>query len=217
MVNIRKAEVSDLLEMQNCNLFCLPENYQMKYYLYHILSWPQLLYVAEDYNGKIVGYVLAKMEDNSKPLHGHITSLAVLRSHRKLGLATKLMRSAQKEMETVFKAEYISLHVRKSNTAAYHLYTKTLGYEQHDIESKYYADGEDAYYMKCYLNKKPSKDKAKNAEGKSDEEKDKDAAATSGTKKEETAKAEEKQEKSSGNLKLRYNTNWERFHQDSVS
>ncbi len=32
-----------------------------QYYFYHILSWPQLLYVAEDYNGKIVGYVLAKM------------------------------------------------------------------------------------------------------------------------------------------------------------
>ena len=28
--------------------------------MYHILSWPQLLYVAED-QGKIVGYVLAKM------------------------------------------------------------------------------------------------------------------------------------------------------------
>jgi N-alpha-acetyltransferase 10/11 len=33
----------------------------VQYYFYHILSWPQLLYVAEDYNGKIVGYVLAKM------------------------------------------------------------------------------------------------------------------------------------------------------------
>ena len=32
-----------------------------QYYFYHILSWPQLLYVAEDYDGKIVGYVLAKM------------------------------------------------------------------------------------------------------------------------------------------------------------
>jgi len=53
--------VDDLLAMQSCNLMCLPENYQMKYYLYHILSWPQLLYVAEDYNKKIVGYVLAKM------------------------------------------------------------------------------------------------------------------------------------------------------------
>jgi hypothetical protein len=25
------------------------------------MSWPQLLHVAEDHNGKIVGYVLAKM------------------------------------------------------------------------------------------------------------------------------------------------------------
>jgi hypothetical protein len=32
-----------------------------QYYFYHGLSWPQLLHVAEDYNGKIVGYVLAKM------------------------------------------------------------------------------------------------------------------------------------------------------------
>lgn len=33
----------------------------LQYYMYHELSWPQLLYVAEDYDGKIVGYVLAKM------------------------------------------------------------------------------------------------------------------------------------------------------------
>lgn len=33
----------------------------MKYYFYHILSWPQLLYVAEDHRKRIVGYVLAKM------------------------------------------------------------------------------------------------------------------------------------------------------------
>ena len=33
----------------------------LQYYFYHVLSWPQLLYVAEDYDGKIVGYVLAKM------------------------------------------------------------------------------------------------------------------------------------------------------------
>lgn len=33
----------------------------VQYYFYHILSWPQLLQVAEDYDGKIVGYVLAKM------------------------------------------------------------------------------------------------------------------------------------------------------------
>ncbi|KAD4384966.1 hypothetical protein E3N88_25134 [Mikania micrantha] len=80
MVCIRKATMDDLLAMQACNLFCLPENYQMKYYFYHILSWPHLLYVAEDYGGKIVGYVLAKMEEETTECHGHITSLAVLRT-----------------------------------------------------------------------------------------------------------------------------------------
>ena len=43
----------------------------MKYYFYHLLSWPQLLWVAEDFDGKIVGYVLAKMEeDERQPKHG---------------------------------------------------------------------------------------------------------------------------------------------------
>eukprot|EP00898_Chlorokybus_atmophyticus_P007069 jgi/Chlat1/7363/Chrsp59S06982 len=151
MVCIRQATVDDLIAMQNCNLLCLPENYQMKYYFYHILSWPQLLYVAEDYNKRIVGYVLAKMEEESHECHGHITSLAVLRSHRKLGIATKLMSAAQLAMFEVFGADYVSLHVRKSNKAAFHLYTETLGYKIHDVEAKYYADGEDAYDMRKQL------------------------------------------------------------------
>lgn len=34
-------------------------------------------------------------EDDAPEVHGHITSLAVLRSHRKLGLATKLMQQSR--------------------------------------------------------------------------------------------------------------------------
>jgi N-alpha-acetyltransferase 10/11 len=61
MVSIRNANVDDLLGIQAANLCCLPENYDMKYYLYHCLSWPQLQYLAEDHDGRVVGYVLAKM------------------------------------------------------------------------------------------------------------------------------------------------------------
>eukprot|EP00658_Telonema_sp_P-2_P010174 TRINITY_DN1382_c0_g7_i1.p2 TRINITY_DN1382_c0_g7~~TRINITY_DN1382_c0_g7_i1.p2 ORF type:complete len:236 (+),score=96.52 TRINITY_DN1382_c0_g7_i1:130-837(+) len=147
MVCIRRATLEDLAQMQHCNLCCLPENYQMKYYLYHILSWPQLLFVAEDYNNKIVGYVLSKMEEDAEVPHGHVTSLAVLRSHRKLGLATKLMRAAQQSMVEAFGGKHCSLHVRKSNMGAIHLYTQTLGYATKDIAKEYYADKEDAYEM----------------------------------------------------------------------
>jgi ribosomal protein S18 acetylase RimI-like enzyme len=37
---------------------------------------------------------LCREEEASVP-HGHITSLAVLRTHRKCGLATKLMKAAR--------------------------------------------------------------------------------------------------------------------------
>lgn len=49
MVSIRTCRVEDLLAMQDANLLCLPENYNWKYYAYHLLSWPRLSYVAEDH------------------------------------------------------------------------------------------------------------------------------------------------------------------------
>merc|ERR1712190_577648 len=98
--------------------------------------------------GKIVGYVLAKMKEDSAEVHGHITSLAVLRSHRKLGLASKLMRAAMAAMEETFQAEHVSLHVRVTNRAAFSLYSENLGFEIHDVEPQYYADKEDAYDMR---------------------------------------------------------------------
>lgn len=139
------------MSMQDANLHCLPENYQLKYYLYHGLTWPQLLYVAEDYKKRVVGYVLAKMEEDADVPHGHITSLAVARSHRKMGIATKLMKAANRAMKESFGAKYVSLHVRESNRAAFHLYNVTLGYKINDVEKKYYADGEDAYDMRKYF------------------------------------------------------------------
>lgn len=36
-----------------------------------------------------------RSDEDSAESHGHITSLAVARSHRKLGLATKLMSSTR--------------------------------------------------------------------------------------------------------------------------
>uniref|UniRef100_A0A2K5RUQ6 N-terminal amino-acid N(alpha)-acetyltransferase NatA n=1 Tax=Cebus imitator TaxID=2715852 RepID=A0A2K5RUQ6_CEBIM len=148
-MNIRSVRPEDLMNMQHCNLLCLPENYQMKYYFSHGLSWPQLSYIAEGENGKIVGYVLAKMEEDADDVpHGHITSLAVMRSHWHLGLAQKLMDQASRAMIENFNAKYVSLHVRKSNWAALHLYSNTLNFQVSEGEPKYYADGEDAFARK---------------------------------------------------------------------
>lgn len=52
-----------------------------------------------------------------------------MRTHRKLGLATKLMLQAERSMLETFNAIYVSLHVRKGNRAALSLYKDTLGFK----------------------------------------------------------------------------------------
>lgn len=183
-VTIRRATIDDIICMQNANLHNLPENYMLKYYMYHVLSWPEASFVAtttdvnepgledltlEDGAGKqiklnsnyvapgekLVGYVLTKMNDdpdqqNEAP-NGHITSLSVMRTYRRMGIAEKLMRQALFALREVYQAEYVSLHVRQSNRAALHLYRDTLEFEVLTVEKSYYQDGEDAYAMKKVL------------------------------------------------------------------
>ncbi|KAF2127144.1 acyl-CoA N-acyltransferase [Dothidotthia symphoricarpi CBS 119687] len=179
-MDIRVLRPSDIPHVQLANITNLPENYFCKYYLYHAMSWPQLSYVAVDVSRppktpydppKIVGYVLAKMEEEPTDgiQHGHITSLSVMRTHRRLGLAEKLMRQSQRAMAETFAAHYVSLHVRMSNTAALHLYRDTLGFEVEKVEAKYYADGEDAYSMKMDLTGLQLKDEGE-SEGKDEGE-----------------------------------------------
>ncbi|KAK4174916.1 putative N-terminal acetyltransferase [Triangularia setosa] len=190
-MDIRLLHPSDIPLIQHANLENLPENYFLKYYLYHALSWPQLSFVAVDVSRpaktpydypKIVGYVLAKMEEEPADgvQHGHITSLSVMRTHRRLGIAEKLMRQSQQAMVETFGARYVSLHVRVSNQAAIHLYRNTLKFETEKTEAKYYADGEDAFCMKLDLDF--IKQQIKEAEGEEDEDgKKKSKKATNGS------------------------------------
>ncbi|PON28211.1 N-acetyltransferase complex ARD1 subunit [Trichoderma gamsii] len=182
-MDIRLLTTADLPLIQHANLENLPENYFLKYYLYHALSWPQLSFVAVDVSRprkgaydypKIVGYVLAKMEEEPADgvQHGHITSLSVMRTHRRLGIAEKLMRQSQLAMVETFQAKYVSLHVRVSNVAARHLYEDTLKFRNEKTESKYYADGEDAFSMRLDLD--DVAELAKRYAGGEDEDKDKD-------------------------------------------
>eukprot|EP00042_Codosiga_hollandica_P020370 m.65742 g.65742 ORF g.65742 m.65742 type:complete len:191 (+) comp49820_c0_seq3:107-679(+) len=154
MASVRAANPNDLINIQHCNLMCLPENYDMKYHMYHICAYPELSHVAEDENGELVGYVLAKINEDIQegdPINGHITSLAVKRTHRRLGIAKKMMDLAAQAMVDNYKAMHCSLHVRAGNRAARSLYEGTLGFKAVRVETKYYGDGEDAIEMRMDL------------------------------------------------------------------
>ena len=145
---MRRIDADSLALVQKCNIVCLPENYNQKYYDYHYLTWPQLSYMAQNHKGEVVGYVLAKLEDEEGEAHGHITSLAVRKSYRRLGIAKLLMNLTARALIECYGARSCTLHVRVSNRGALQLYRDVLGFKVQETEPRYYADGEDAYPMK---------------------------------------------------------------------
>lgn len=101
-------------------------------------------------------------EEKTDPAAGHVTSISVLRSYRRLGIAAKLMRQSrmslfgrphdfcmpavneaepmnltERAMVALYNADHITLHVRESNKAAIALYKSTLKFEQTGIEKGY--------------------------------------------------------------------------------
>jgi ribosomal protein S18 acetylase RimI-like enzyme len=140
----------DLLQIQECNLQCLPENYQLKYYIYHVASFPEHSFVAVDASCyKLAGYVLGKLDESHAYFTGHITSIAIYPQYRGAGIANLLMETSIDAFRR-FNCRHVTLHVRKSNSVALRLYQGKFEFSLESEEKNYYADGESAL---CLLKK----------------------------------------------------------------
>ncbi|KAI3906851.1 hypothetical protein MKW98_004901 [Papaver atlanticum] len=159
MVVIRQATMDDIPGMQDLDLHCFEEENHPGDYLYYedyLVLWPRLSFVAEENGtGRIIGYVVAKME-LTKP-HGYISYLGVGPTNRRKGIAKKLMSVAQNAMVQEYGPERVSLHVLKSSRAAINLFTKRLGYKFYESADMFYDNGEDAYVLvKLLQGKQPA-------------------------------------------------------------
>jgi ribosomal-protein-alanine acetyltransferase len=115
----------------------------------------QIAYLLTDYNaislvarvnGEPVGFAIGRMNVEREKLYGHILTLETLPSHRRMGIAEKLLEN----LETLFGekgATESRLEVRENNTAAISLYRK-LGYRPVGKLKKYYGDTHGLYLKK---------------------------------------------------------------------
>ncbi|KAH7887219.1 acyl-CoA N-acyltransferase [Phlebopus sp. FC_14] len=150
-MNIRRAEMSDLIALQQCNLCVIPENYLMAVWSWIRFKWPEITYLAEDDTGKIVGCCLCLVEPVAKETfatYGLIYSLFVSRPYRRLGLAKGLMDAARDAIFGLYEeVRFIELSVRETNVAARTLYKDVLGYKPlRKVENEY--GNEDGWRMR---------------------------------------------------------------------
>jgi ribosomal-protein-alanine N-acetyltransferase len=98
---------------------------------------------------RLLGFVGMRVEGT----HGHISTLAVKHDWRGQGLGEALLLVAV-EQALRDGAQVIGLEVRVSNEVAQSLYAK-YEFESHSRLHRYYADGEDAYYLQVRARELP--------------------------------------------------------------
>ncbi len=98
------------------------------------------------YSGAIVGY--AVVDDWSD--HQHLVSIAVRAGFRRRGTAQALLDDLLERS----RPGPLRLELRRSNHIALQLYVKN-GFRETGIAHGYYTDGEDAFQMEKWIEKKP--------------------------------------------------------------
>lgn len=115
----------------------------------------QIAYLLTDYNsislvakvnGKIIGFIIGKIHIERKSAIGHILTIDVLPTHRRKGIAQRLLE----EIEKIFREKGIKvchLEVREDNVAALSLYQKS-GYRKIGKLENYYENAQGIYLKK---------------------------------------------------------------------
>eukprot|EP00095_Tigriopus_kingsejongensis_P001983 maker-scaffold1702_size30647-snap-gene-0.12 protein:Tk01983 transcript:maker-scaffold1702_size30647-snap-gene-0.12-mRNA-1 annotation:"unknown" len=153
MTSLRQFTCDDLFGFNNINLDPLTETYGVGFYLQYLARWPEYFWVAESPSGQLMGYIMGKAEGTGENWHGHVTAVTCASSHRRLGLAGRLM-AALEEISERKRCYFVDLFVRVSNAIAIKMYT-LLGYNVYRTVLQYYSgdQDEDAYDMRKALSR----------------------------------------------------------------
>ena len=125
-------------------------------YRYFLERFPELCILAcpVDKPNEPIGCVVGKIdsEDGGVDKTGYIGMLAVMASHRRLGIGASLVKQVlrrMKEMECVS----VTLETEVSNAAAQRLYQDAFGFIREELLVRYYLNWGDAYRLRLWLAK----------------------------------------------------------------
>ena len=127
MTTTRRFGCDDLFRFSSTNLDHLTETYNMPFYLQYLGRWPDMCLAQENPSGKVMSYILGKVEGRRKDWHGHVSAVTVAPEFRRLGLARTCMVELERVSDVNSRGYFVDLFVRVGNVAAIKMYSK-LGY-----------------------------------------------------------------------------------------
>ncbi|KAF9255315.1 acyl-CoA N-acyltransferase [Marasmius fiardii PR-910] len=154
---LRPFRADDMFKFNVTNLVVWTDTYNIGFYLNYLLRWPDLCCVQEAPNGRMMGYVIGKVEGLETEWHGHVSVVTVAPEYRMLGLARKMMSLLENRSDETYHGLFVDLYVRCVNTIAIDMYER-LGYSVYRRVKEYFRgreipgeggrDEEDAFDMR---------------------------------------------------------------------
>jgi N-terminal acetyltransferase B complex catalytic subunit len=110
MSELRRFRALDLFNINSVNLDWLTETYNLRFYLSYMATWPDLFLVQHapssssllplkqiasktgTAEGRMMGYLMGKLEGTDKEWHSHVTAITVSPEYRRLGVAKGMMQ-----------------------------------------------------------------------------------------------------------------------------
>lgn len=137
---IREATNKDipaLLELEECFLAPWPK----KYIEYELNVNPVNTFLVFTIDKVVIGFIDYWITFDSAT----ISQIAISNLYRNRGFAKRLLQEMYDDCYAK-KVRFITLEVRTGNNAAVELYKK-FGFKTELVKSKYYDNGDDAFYM----------------------------------------------------------------------
>ncbi|TIA91569.1 hypothetical protein E3P99_00983 [Wallemia hederae] len=128
MTTIKAFKSTDILSFNKINLDYWTETYSISFYQQYLIKWPDLCISLTHPDSSLMGYLFGKIEGRGMDHHGHVTALSISPTHRKIGLASQLMKQFE--------------HLSSILSPTYFIDLRVVGY---------YGDQEDAYDMRKAL------------------------------------------------------------------
>jgi [ribosomal protein S18]-alanine N-acetyltransferase len=142
-LRIRNFKPDDLDALCRIDQICFPAYiaFSRAEFVSH-LNHPERLARVAEASGRIMGFILAEIQESS---YAHILTLDVVPDARRRRIGIRLMTAVHRTLKRL-KIDSCVLEVGVRNLAARRLYEK-LQYQYIETLSGYYRDREDAYRM----------------------------------------------------------------------
>ena len=144
---IKNASIRHLDRLYEIEIECFDREAFTKQQIARLLTDYNSVSLVAKANGEITGFIIGTIYPERNSLTGHILTINISSTHRRKGIAQKLLQ----ETEKILKEKGVktcSLEVKENNIAALRLYQK-FGYKKVAKLKNYYGNVHGIYLKKA--------------------------------------------------------------------